>query len=304
MKIRRGTFGALTSFSYSVDVFQARGVAFAAPLACLLEGLLSDWPVFPWAKMIFGGIFGAILGSFANVCIYRVPRGRSVALPRSRCPRCHGSILWFQNIPVLSYILLGGECAHCQKSISGRYVVIEVLMAGIMGLLFYRSLEGASLVLGVSLSFFLVVISVIDLDWKIIPDFFSLGLLGVGLVVSPLNSLLGGEGATRVLSSTVGCLVGFGSAWLLAVAGRRFFRREALGGGDVKLLAGLGAFLGWPGVFTSWFLASILGTLFFVFLKARKKMDWGAYLPFGPFLAAGAWAHWVWPDFFLRCWGF
>lgn len=177
-------------------------------------------------------------------------------------------------------------------------------MATIMGIVFFRSPGGASLLLGVSLSFFLVVISVIDLDWKIIPDVFSLGLLCLGLVVSPLNTLLGPDLVSRVLHSAMGASIGFFSAWGLALAGRRFFKREALGGGDVKLLAGLGAFLGWPGVFTSWFLASILGTLFFVFLKARKKMDWGAYLPFGPFLAAGAWAHWVWPDFFLRCWGF
>jgi leader peptidase (prepilin peptidase)/N-methyltransferase len=177
-------------------------------------------------------------------------------------------------------------------------------MAGIMGLVFLGSSEGPSFLLGAIFSFFLVVVSVIDLDWKIIPDFFSLGLLCLGLVVSPLNSLLGAEAIPRVFHSFGGAFIGFFSAWGLAVAGRRFFKREALGGGDVKLLAGLGAFLGWPGVFTSWFLASILGTLLFVFLKARKKMDWGAYLPFGPFLAAGAWAHWVWPDFFLRCWGF
>jgi leader peptidase (prepilin peptidase)/N-methyltransferase len=255
-------------------------------------------------QVLLWALVGGVIGSFANVCVYRVPRGRSVVLPRSRCPRCHGTILWFQNIPIVSYVLLGGCCFHCQKPISKRYPILELVMAVLIAFVFFRSEPGPSLVLGVFITFILVVISVIDLDWKIIPDFFSLGLLGVGLVVSPLNSLLGGEGGTRVLSSTVGCLVGFGSAWLLAVAGRRFFRREALGGGDVKLLAGLGAFLGWPGVFTSWFLASILGTLFFVFLKARKKMDWGAYLPFGPFLAAGAWAHWVWPDFFLRCWGF
>lgn len=107
----------------------------------------------------------------------------------------------------------------------------------------------------------------------------------------------------RAVSSGLGAGVGFASAWLMAMVGRRVFRREALGGGDVKLLAGLGAFLGWQGVLTTWFLASIFGSLFFVGLKVRKKMDWGAYLPFGPFLAAGAWAHWAWPEFFIRWWG-
>jgi leader peptidase (prepilin peptidase)/N-methyltransferase len=276
-----------------------------APLPFYIAGgVLTDYLLGTFLWVVFWGVVGANLGSFANVCIYRVPRGKSVVLPRSRCPRCHGAILWFQNIPIVSYALLGGRCFHCQKPIPKRYPIIEFIMAVMIALVFFRSAPGPSLVLGVFITFVLVVISFVDSDWKIIPDFFSMGLIGVGLVVSPLNSLLGGDGTARVLSSMKGCLVGFGSAWLLAVAGRRFFRREALGGGDVKLLAGLGTFLGWPGVFTSWFLASILGTLFFVSLKVRGKMNWGAYLPFGPFLAAGAWAHWVWPTFFLRCWGF
>lgn len=157
---------------------------------------------------------------------------------------------------------------------------------------------------GVIFSFGLLVISVIDLDWRIIPDVFSLGLLWVGLVISPLNGFLGTLGPDRVLQSLAGALTGYASAWLMAEGGRRVFRRDALGGGDVKLLAGVGAFLGWRGVLTTWFLASIFGSLVFLVLKFRRKMNWGAYLPFGPFLAAGAWAHWAWPGFFIRWWGF
>ena len=250
-----------------------------------------------------GAVLGAVLGSFANVCIYRVPRGKSVVLPRSRCPRCHGAILWYQNIPVVSYLLLGGLCAHCRSPISFRYVLIELLMAGFVGAVFARIGEGSDLVLGVILTFVLVVISVIDLDWRIIPDIFCVGLLWVALVVSPLNSSLGLGGMERAVNSGMGAAIGFGSAWLMAEVGRRVFRREALGGGDVKLLAGIGALMGWRGVLTTWFLASIFGTFVFVALKARRKMDWGAYLPFGPFLAAGAWAHWMWPKFFSRWWG-
>lgn len=250
-----------------------------------------------------GCVLGATLGSFANVCIYRVPRGKSIVLPRSRCPRCHGAIVWYQNIPVVSYYFLGGRCAHCQSPISIRYVLIEVLMAGFVGAVFARTLEGPGLALGVILTFVLVVISVIDLDWRIIPDIFSLGLLWTALVVSPLNILLGRGGMERVVNSGMGAVIGFFSAWGMAEGGRRVFRREALGGGDVKLLAGLGALLGWRGVLTTWFLSSIFGTFVFVALKVRRKMEWGAYLPFGPFLAAGAWAHWMWPDFFSRWWG-
>ncbi len=256
-----------------------------------------------WFGARGGMLFGALLGSFANVCIQRVPRGRSVVVPRSRCPRCHGAILWYQNIPVFSYLFLRGRCAHCQCPISFRYILVELSMAGSVGAVFSRTLDPQGLALGVYFTFVLVVISVIDLDWRIIPDIFSLGLLGVALVVSPQNLLLGGGSASAV-NSGIGAAIGFGSAWLMAEGGRRVFRRDALGGGDIKLLAGIGALLGWRGVLTTWFLSSVFGTLFFVALKARRKMDWGAYLPFGPFLAAGAWAHWMWPDFFARWRGF
>ncbi|MBK8574121.1 MAG: prepilin peptidase [Elusimicrobia bacterium] len=260
---------------------------------------------FPLLWVGFGCALGGIAGSFANVCIYRVPRGKSIVLPRSRCPWCHGAIVWYQNIPVISYLVLGGKCAHCQHPISVRYAVVELLMAGLVGVVFARAGGGGSgVVLGVTLTFVLMVISVIDLDWKIIPDVLSLGLFWTALVVSPLNSFLGPSGYDRVLSSGLGAAAGFGSAWLMAEGGRRVFRREALGGGDVKLLAGVGALMGGRGVLTTWFLASIFGTLVFAALKSRRKMNWGAYLPFGPFLAAGAWAHWVWPAFFFRWWGF
>jgi leader peptidase (prepilin peptidase)/N-methyltransferase len=257
-----------------------------------------------WMWIGFGAGIGAILGSFANVCIYRVPRGKSVILPRSRCPRCHGAIVWYQNIPVVSYFFLGGRCAHCRSTIPFRYVLVELLMAGLVGAICSQTVNGSGLVLGVILTFVLLVVSVIDLDWRIIPDIFSLGLLWVALVVSPLNSSLGLGGIERAVNSGMGAGIGFASAWLMAEVGRRVFRREALGGGDIKLLAGLGALLGGRGILTTWFLASIIGTLVFTALKARRKMNWGAYLPFGPFLAAGAWAHWMWPDFFSRWWGF
>lgn len=257
-----------------------------------------------WFRMGLGASIGAILGSFANVCIYRVPRGKSVVQPRSRCPRCHSAILWYQNIPIMSYFFLGGVCSHCRSSISFRYVLVEVGMAGLFGIVFVRNPIGSQLVLGGVLTFVLTVIAVIDLDFRIIPDVFSFGLLWMSLAVSPINSILGLVGIERVINSFLGAGVGFFTAWLMAELGRRLFHREALGGGDVKLLAGLGAFLGWRGVLTTWFLASILGSLVFVWLKSRKKMEWGAYLPFGPFLAAGAWAHWTWPDFFSRLWGF
>lgn len=224
-------------------------------------------------------------------------------MPRSRCPRCHGEIAWYDNIPVLSWCWLGGKCRGCHEKISVRYPLIELFMAALFASVYFLSSDSSHMVFGLILTFVLVVISIIDLDWRIIPDIFSLGLLGAGIVASPLNDGLGDNGPARALASVVGAGVGFGSAWLMAVMGRRVFKREALGGGDVKLLAGVGAFLGWSGVLTSWFLGSVLGSAVFMGLKARRKMEWGTYLPFGPFLAAGAWAHWAWPGFFLKWWG-
>lgn len=176
-------------------------------------------------------------------------------------------------------------------------------MAALFLFVTLREPPGLGAVLGAALAFVLVVISVIDLDWRIIPDVFSLGLVGVGLILAPLNSFLGDAPSTRAAAALLGAGTGYLSAWALSVGGRRFFKREALGGGDVKLLAGLGAFLGWRGVADTWFLASLLGTLLFVALKLRRRLDWGEYLPFGPFLAAGAWIHWTWPTLSSLWWG-
>jgi leader peptidase (prepilin peptidase)/N-methyltransferase len=248
-------------------------------------------------------VISLVLGSFANVCIHRAPRGRSVAVPRSRCPKCHREIAWYDNIPVLSWCWLRARCRQCGEKISIRYPLVELLMVLLFLSVYFLSDSVSHLVFGLILTFVLIVISIIDLDWRIIPDIFSLGLLGIGIVVSPINEGLGDSGPVRAFASVAGAGVGFGSAWLMSVLGRRVFKREALGGGDVKLLAGVGAFLGWSGVLTSWFLGSVLGSTVFVGLKFRRKMEWGTYLPFGPFLAAGAWAHWAWPGFFLKWWG-
>lgn len=256
-----------------------------------------------WVWIVYGLLVGAGVGSFANVCIHRIPRGKSIVRPRSRCPRCHALIRWYENIPVASFLALRGKCARCRKPISFRYPLVEFLTAALVGFVFVQAPAGPGLVFGVALTFVLVVISVIDLDWRIIPDIFSLGLLWTSLSASPLNERLGWTGVERALSSGLGATAGFLSAWVMAEVGRRVFRREALGGGDVKLLAGIGALLGWRGVLTTWFLASIFGSLVFLGLRARRKMNWGAYLPFGPFLAAGAWAHWAWPALFSFWWG-
>lgn len=244
---------------------------------------------------LYGVILGLLLGSFANVCIHRIPREESIVWPRSKCPGCGALIRWYQNIPLVSYVFLKGKCAHCAQPISLRYPLVELTMGLLFAWVFWCETSWAGLLIGAVLAFVLLVVSLIDWDWQIIPDFFSLGLLVFAVLVSPVNPRLGHDPLHRCLSAGVGVLAGYGGAWLVAQGGKRLFRKEALGGGDVKLLAGVGGLLGWTGVVNTWFLASLLGTLVFVFLKIQKRITWGVYLPFGPFLAAGAWLHWSFP---------
>ena len=257
-----------------------------------------------WFGPVAGFFLGLVLGSFANVCVWRLPLGKSVSWPRSMCPLCGHSIPWYQNIPVLSYLVLRGRCAKCRGPISVRYAAVEMAMALFFGLVFWRETTSAGVVFGCVLAFVLVVVSLIDWDWRIIPDVFSVGLFAAAWVASPLNALLGVTVLERIGGSSLGAGVGFLSAWGMATLGRKVFRKESLGGGDVKLLAGLGALLGWRGVLTTWFIASVMGSLVFLVMKYRRKTTWGSYLPFGPFLSVGAWVHWLWPGLWDVWWGY
>lgn len=254
------------------------------------------------AYRLYCFVLGGVLGSFANVCIHRVPRGRSVVRPPSACPRCGRRIRPLENIPVLSFLLLRGRCAGCRRPISWRYPAVETLMAFLFLGAAVRTPPGPEAVLGAFFVFVLIVVSVIDLDWYIIPDVFSFGLFGVAVVLAPLNPALGADALSRTAGALGGGALGWASSALVSRAGRRFFRREALGRGDIKFLAGLGAFLGWRGVLSAWFLASLFGTGMFLWLRFRRKTNWGEYLPFGPFLAAGGWVHWMWPGLWTWWW--
>jgi leader peptidase (prepilin peptidase) / N-methyltransferase len=242
-------------------------------------------------------LLGLLLGSFANVCIWRMPREESIVRPRSHCPSCGGFIPARLNVPVLSYLWLKGRCAFCRAKIPPRYPLVELLM----GLLF--AAQGARFAgdpvlagLGLALSFSLVVLSFVDLDHQIIPDEFSLGLLVLGLLSSPWNASLGWDWAERLASSLVGAAAGFFLLLSIAWLGEKVFKKEAMGGGDIKLMAAVGALMGWRGVFTTLFLGSFSGTLAAGAMMLMRRLRRGDYLPFGPFLAAGAWAAWMWGE--------
>jgi len=255
-------------------------------------------------RILFGGLLGSMAGSFANVCIHRIPRGESVVFPGSHCPGCSSAIRWVHNIPIVSFFILSGRCAHCHRSISRQYPLVEALSAFLFAVLARRNDPSLFLgFLGAVLILFLLIMSVIDFHLKIIPDVLSLGLLCLGLATAPLNPQLGFAAGDRALHGVTGAGVGFGAMWILAVGGKKVFKKEALGGGDIKLMAGLGCLLGPLSVFATVFLASLLGTLFFLVLKAVRRASWGAYLPFGPFLAAGALMYYFLPAPWLSLWG-
>lgn len=258
-------------------------------------------------------IFGLAFGSFANVCIWRIPRKEEVALKPSHCPNCAVPIKWHQNIPVVSYLLLRGRCSHCRKNISWQYPLVE-LAGGLLFVIAYLKF-GLDWRLAGYLPFLwiLLVISAIDFRHYIIPDLLSLPGIGLGLAFGLVGtfmptfnlSVFGYDDIFAVwpwLDSLMGLLLGGGLIWLSAWGGEKIFKQEAMGGGDIKLAAFIGAFMGWQAVLIALFLSFLLGTLAGVPLlllgKLKKTTEVfegtsqaqpaKAMVPFGPFLAMGA----------------
>ncbi len=235
----------------------------------------------------FGGllffVLGAIIGSFLNVCIYRLPREKSIVRPGSSCPVCEKPIAFYDNIPIFSYLVLRGKCRQCGTKISIRYAAVELLTALLYAALY--SVYGLSLELAVALFFVsaLVVISFIDLEFRIIPDIVSLG----GLLVGAGLSFLRGP-AFSYMDALWGILLGGGVLWAIAFGYELARKREGMGGGDIKLLAMIGSFCGIKGVLFSLVSGSLLGSLIGIPLMIIKHADTKYALPFGPFLSFGA----------------
>ena len=227
-------------------------------------------------------IFGAIVGSFLNVCIIRLPKEESIVTPGSHCPHCHNPIKFYDNIPLISYFLLGGKCRYCKRYISPQYPLIEGITAISSLSLFIRY--------GLSLSYFfyfsfvaaLIVITVIDLYHQIIPDVISLPGIGVGLLGALIIPHI------TFFNSFIGILLGGGSLFFIATLYQWLFKREGMGGGDVKLLAMIGAFLGWDAVILTILFSSLIGSITGMILMALKGKDFKYAIPFGPFLSLGA----------------
>ena len=233
-------------------------------------------------------VLGAVVGSFLNVCIYRVPAGKSIVSPPSSCPHCGHLIRWYQNIPILSYLFLGGKCAACRVGISLRYPAIETLTGLLFALVLYCfGFSSATLVYWLFVSA-LVVITFIDLDHQIIPDVISLPGIVVGFLCSFYIPWI------SWLDSLLGIAIGGGILLSIAWIYEKVAKREGMGGGDIKLLAMLGAFLGWKAVLPVIFVASLVGSLIGVPLMLLQKGDTKLAIPFGPFLALAATVYLFW----------
>lgn len=232
-------------------------------------------------------MFGSIVGSFLNVCIYRLPKGRSVLFPRSHCPNCTAAIRWYDSIPILSYIFLGGKARCCKVKISFRYFMVEILTASAFLILFSAfGLKPKFFTYAVMVSG-LIVATFVDFEIQEIPDEVSMGGLAIGLILaaafpSVLNATTKLDG---FLNSIFGALAGGGMIYAMGMLGEFAFKKEAMGGGDVKLLAMIGAFIGWKLTVLTFFLAPVFGSVVGITLKIRHGKD---VIPYGPYLSLAA----------------
>ena len=222
------------------------------------------------------------MGSFLNVCIFRLPKEESIIIPGSHCPHCHHPIKFYDNIPLISYLVLGGRCRYCKKSISVQYPLVEGITAISSLCLFLRYGLSWSYLFYFSFVAALIVITVIDLYHQIIPDVISIPGIGVGLLGALIIPHI------TFKNSLIGMLLGGGSLFIVATLYQWLFKREGMGGGDVKLLAMIGAFLGWEAVLLTILLSSLIGSITGIMMMVLKGKDFKYAIPFGPFLSLGA----------------
>lgn len=255
----------------------------------------------PVILYIFNFLFGAVVGSFLNVCIFRIPQGKSLISPLSHCPHCKSPIKAYDNIPILSYFTLGGKCRSCKTPISARYPLVEAMMGFLSVCLMLKFGLSPSFFISFVLIAALIAVSFIDLDHRIIPDVISLPGIILGLLVSFVKpaghndflvrfvfKTIKGAVNMATLDSLLGIFIGGGLLYAVAVLFFLITKKEGMGGGDIKLLAMIGAFLGWSSTVFTILVSSLLGSLVGIALMLVKGTDSKYAIPFGPFLSMGA----------------
>lgn len=239
------------------------------------------------------GIFGLLIGSFSNVCVHRIPLGESIISPGSHCPHCHTDIAWYDNIPVLSWLMLGKKCRHCSSPISWRYPLLELSMGLLWATLawFYPPSPYPSLFLAqaITLVTMLWVLTLIDLETFLLPDVITLPGIVIGLLFA--------WEAGYLIDALIGAIAGYAVFWLVARLFLLATGKEGMGQGDFKLLAMLGAFMGWQALPFIILLSSITGAIIGSIALLITKKGLRAEIPYGPYLAAAGviWFFWAEP---------
>jgi leader peptidase (prepilin peptidase)/N-methyltransferase len=232
--------------------------------------------------LAFAGAFGAVVGSFLNVLIYRLPLGRSVVWPSSACPHCGRELSWYENVPIVSWLALRARCRTCRAPISARYPLVEALTAAMFAVAWWQYGPGALFASRVVFGCMLIVLFAIDLEHHLLPNAITLPGIVVGFVLSAVSDEPGW------LASLIGIVAGGGSLYAIAEIYYRVRHEEGLGMGDVKMLAMIGAFLGWKLALVTLMMASLTGSVVGLLLIVSRRGGMKYALPFGTFLALGA----------------
>ncbi|MNJ92478.1 Type 4 prepilin-like proteins leader peptide-processing enzyme [compost metagenome] len=227
-------------------------------------------------------VLGAVFGSFGNVVIYRLPQGLSVVKPGSHCYSCKAPVRWFDNIPIFSWFILRGKCRNCGAKFSFRYPLVELIMAGLFVLSYHYAGYSWTLIEYLIFIFGLVVCTFIDIDHMILPDEFTLSGIVIGLVGAALNP------QREFLDALLGMLMGGGFLWGMAYVYYMLTKQEGMGGGDIKLLAWIGALLGWKAIPFVIMTSAIVGSVVGILVSRKQKAGLKTVIPFGPYLALGA----------------
>ncbi|MBD3257669.1 prepilin peptidase [candidate division GN15 bacterium] len=242
-------------------------------------------------RYVLVGLLGLAIGSFLNVVVYRWPREKKFWVGRSVCPSCDNKLKWYHNIPLLSYVFLRGKCGFCGEKISWRYPLVEALNAGAYLYFFWQFQWSIEFGIFAFLSSALIAIFFIDLDFQLIPDIITLPGMVIGVAVSFL------PGGLTWSQSLIGLVVGGGALFVVAELGERMFKKPAMGGGDIKMAAMIGAFLGWQKVLLVFISSAVFGLVISIVLMIfSAKLRENRVVPFGPFIAMAAMTAILWGD--------
>ena len=231
-------------------------------------------------------ILGAVWGSFSNVCIYRLPKNEGIIAGRSFCPSCKNKIQWFDNIPILSFIILAAKCRHCKNSISFQYLIVELITSICFVTIYHFFGFTITTLLFLILSIFFIIIFFIDLKHFIIPNVLTFPLMAIGLLKSfypNLNKAI----FPNYINSLIGGLIGYAIIWLIIYFYEKVRKKEGMGLGDAKLMAAIGFWFGWASIPIVIFVSSFVALVFAIPSLIKKSLSMSSEIPFGPYIIVG-----------------